>query len=112
MDHVKEVSLPLLPQRQRAGAPHIGRDWARTHQACHPDSKGRCIVFSTIFALQNARAPPILPHLSCHSFIGTTSTNPATMALRIQTATAQRAAAKAPVAKANKFMVWQPVNNK
>jgi hypothetical protein len=32
--------------------------------------------------------------------------------LRIQTASAARTAAKAPVAKANKFMVWQPVNNK
>ncbi|GBF99887.1 metal-nicotianamine transporter-like, partial [Raphidocelis subcapitata] len=29
-----------------------------------------------------------------------------------QTASVARAAAKAPVAKANKFMVWQPVNNK
>jgi hypothetical protein len=32
--------------------------------------------------------------------------------LRIQTASTARVAAKAPVAKANKFMVWQPVNNK
>jgi hypothetical protein len=32
--------------------------------------------------------------------------------LKLSTATTARAAAKAPVAKANKFMVWQPVNNK
>ena len=48
---------------------------------------------------------PLLPGRS-------TPQQTSTMALRFTPATAAKAAAKAPVAKANKFMVWQPTNNK
>jgi hypothetical protein len=34
------------------------------------------------------------------------------MALTMKSVAVSRVAAKAPVAKANKMMVWQPVNNK
>jgi hypothetical protein len=98
---------PSVRARRRPGT-------AETHPGGRAAAPGNCRPFVP-------RAARV-PH-SQKSFVAvvrrftTLSTHPeaprySTMAsLRLQAASG-RVAAKAPVAKANKFMVWQPVNNK